>query len=105
MPLRGQFRLSLAHESLAEVSVVLPSVFSKVCTLDQQGVPDSDSREKMVFRLSVAGILHLKPFLICVRSIFLHASLGSALGTMVSISQPADKPTTMLSRIPGPRRN
>ena len=68
-------------------------------------MPGSLDPVRRVFRCSVAGILHLVPFLICVKSILLHASLGSALGTMVPMRQPADKPTTMLSWIPGPSRN
>lgn len=68
-------------------------------------MPGSLAPEKKAFRLGAAGIPYLKPFLICAGSIFLHATLGSAPGTVVSMHQPEDKPTTMLSRIPGPSRN
>jgi hypothetical protein len=100
----GVFPLYLACERLAEFSVFLLSVVPKACKLGQLGVPGSLAPERRCL-VDVAGILHLKPFLICVRRLFLHASFGSALGTVGSLSQPADKPTTMLSRIPGPRGN
>lgn len=52
---------------------------------------------------SVPGTSHLGKFLICVKTILFHSILDSCHGHNGSPStQPADKPETMLSQLPGP---
>lgn len=60
-------------------------------------------REWRVLGRSVPGTSHLGKFLICVKTILFHTILDSCHGHHWSPStQPADKPVTMLSQLPGP---